>query len=403
MKKQLRILTAILLIFVTTFGMSIEASAAGKVIDTNVVRRADLPNIFTSISSPSNSSSPKKCEGVQAMAVSRSSKNCLYSLKIKNNSEAVLYYFPNISNWNKKAAFSIYDVGHANGMTVDTHHIYICASPNGNEKNRIIRIRRDYIEDRANQIATEEKIDVATEVLSNSLGDYYYKIMEPEIVDSVSNGVTTYEPYDIRFSTITRAESTGKFIIGTEIAGVDKYQYNGFVRAEIIGDRFVISSDPDDTFLVENNIVHKYASRQDIYYLQGYGLFIGRWYGGYKEGDENNQYINKTKNVILWADIDGETDTTHKGYRCYIPDKIKVDVTNLKEGSTTIYEKFEIESMGITANRNLIATFNVIYTKTYYDKFISGKNENITSKADADGIYKITRSDGKTFKLTDKV
>ena len=45
MKKQLRILTAILLIFVTTFGMSIEASAAGEPINTIIERRATLPNI----------------------------------------------------------------------------------------------------------------------------------------------------------------------------------------------------------------------------------------------------------------------------------------------------------------------------------------------------------------------
>lgn len=399
MKKQLRILTAILLIFVTTFGMSIEASAAGKVIDTNVVRRADLPDLFAS--------SGVDCTGVQAMGVSRS-KNCLYSIKIdKDESGAVMYYFPDISEWDTKVVFTIEGVGHANGMTVDTDYIYICGNrkkdPKPNPNNEIIRIRRDFIEREADKVKKEDETKVAKVTLSEELEEQYFKIMKPQIVDSVSNGIPEYKDYEKSFSTITRAESTGKFIIGTEISGVDKYYYNGFVRAEIIGDRFVISSDPDDTFLVENNIVHKYASRQDIYYLQGYGLFIGRWYGGYKEGDENNQYINKTKNVILWADIDGETDTTHKGYRCYIPDKIKVDVTNLKEGSTTIYEKFEIESMGITANRNLIATFNVIYTDAYYKKYISGQNENISDRWDGDGVYRINRADGKSYKLSENV
>ncbi len=162
----------------------------------------------------------------------------------------------------------------------------------------------------------------------------------------------------------------------------------------------MISSDPDDTFLVENNIVHKYASRQDIYYLQGYGLFIGRWYGGGAKS-ETSQYYNEANNVILWADIDTDTNDSHKGYKLYIPDKIKIYMENYKEYSLNVYNKFEIESMGITARGNLIATFNVIYNDDYVTRYNQEHTKDIA--ASADGIYKITRSDGQTFKLTDKV
>lgn len=394
MKKQLRISTAILLIFVTTFGMSIEASAAGKVIDTNVVRRADLPDLFAS--------SGVDCFGVQAMAVSRG-KNCLYAIKIDgDNANAVLYYFPDISNWERKAAFSIYDAGHANGMTVDTKYIYICAKPNGEEENEIIRISRKYIEDKAALIATEENITVATEILSKRLGDDNYKIMQPMVInpDESQRASKPYVEYTGGFSTITRAESTGKFIIGKKISGVDRTQYNGFTRAEIINGEFVVSSDPDDIFLVKNSVVNSDASRQDIYYRQGYGLFIGRWYG---EGDTTSPYYHKANNVILWADIDGTSNETYAGYRCYTPDKIKIYMDNYKVDGITVYEKFEIESMGITSNGNLIATFNVIYTDAYYKKYISGQNENITDRWDGDGVYRINRADGKSYKLSENV
>lgn len=62
-------------------------------------------------------------------------------------------------------------------------------------------------------------------------------------------------------------------------------------------------------------------------------------------------------------------------------------------------QEFEIESMGITAKGNLIATFNVEYTEEYKEAFKRETGKDIDIK-DADGIYKITRADEKTFKLS---
>ena len=397
MKKKVRILTALVLIMIMTFGMNLEAAAVTDPINTIVERRADLPNI--------EDDSGINCTGVQAMAVSRSSKNCLYSIKInKNNANAVLYYFPDISEWDTKVVFTIEGVGHANGMTVDTDYIYICGNIPDEDNNEIIRISRDYITRKANEVKKSKQTTIAKEVISERLADEEYKIMQPMIAKSNSNG-TTYEPYNSEFSTITRAESTGKFIIGKSISEVtDDNCYNGFTRAEIIGDNFVVSNDPDDIFLVENNIVYKNAAKQDIYYLQGYGLFIGRWMRNYDDNisAEENAKRNPGRSVILRADIDSNDCDTHNGYRCYIPDRIRVYMDTYKELDVNKYHIFEIESMGITAKGNLIAAFNVTYSEEY-KKAYKAKYGNEVDTTTADGIYKITRADGKTFKLSENV
>lgn len=401
MKKNLRVLVAIILIAVMTFGVNLEASAVTEPINTIVERRADLPNILAS------STSSGECTGVQAMGVSRR-ENCLYSLKIRNNSEAVLYYFPNISNWSNKAAFSIYNIGHVNGMTVDTNYIYICSNPNGEYDNEIVRIDRDYIAERADEIATIDEITVATENLSSITDEDIYKVMQPMIINpnESQRANNPYVEYEGEFSTITRAESTGKFIIGKKIEDVTTDNcYNGFTKAEIIGDNFVVSSDPDDVFLVENNITYKNAAKQDIYYLQGYGLFIGRWMRkpNYDEdagiSDAENDMRNAGRSVILWADIDGDNYYMYEGYRCYTPDRIRVYKDTYKELGVNKYDIFEIESMGITAKGNLIATFNVTYTTEYQKKYFAETGKRIDIN-DVDGIYKITRADGGTFKLS---
>ncbi len=171
-----------------------------------IERRATLPNI--------EDDSGIDCTGVQAMAVSRG-KKCLYSIKInKNNANAVLYYFPDISEWETKVVFTIEGVGHANGMTVDTDYIYICGNIPNENNNEIIRISRDYITRKSYEVKVQKQTTIAKEVISERLADEEYKIMQPMIAKSNSNGTTTYEPYDSEFSTITRAESTGKFIIG---------------------------------------------------------------------------------------------------------------------------------------------------------------------------------------------
>lgn len=99
MKKKLRILIALMLIAVMTFGMNIEASAASVTYDSTITRRADLPNTVAS--------SGKDCTGVQAMGVSRG-KNCLYSIKVHSDEDsAIMHYFPDISDWTTYNTFSL--------------------------------------------------------------------------------------------------------------------------------------------------------------------------------------------------------------------------------------------------------------------------------------------------------
>ena len=375
MKKNLRILVAIMLIMVTTFGMNLEASAITLTYEGKITRRADLPDVIID---------GFDCRAVNAMGVSRKA-NCLFTIKISSNEErAILYYFHDITKWDEYIWMELEGVGHANGMTVDTNHIYICTSSNETTttpNNKVVRIFRDDIE-----MASEG------DVFSVAEGNMY----EMNVV-TISND--QYIPYTDKFSTIARDNDTGTFIIGKSITNVtDSKEYNGFTRAEVDGANFVVSSDTSDMFLVENNIDYKNAAKQDICYVSGSGLFIGRWYRNYSNTASDNAQRNPTENYILWADIEGNPDYQYMGYDCYTPDKIAVDVTGYidEEFNVVKYSFFEIESLGITAKRNLIATFNVDYT-TAYENAYEAKYGSAPIK---DGIYKITKTDGSKFILS---
>ncbi len=347
------------------FVMSVQVSAASTTYDSLIVRRADLPTVTYD---------GKKCFGAQAMGVSRG-KNCLYSIKIDgDDSIATMYYFPDISKWNDKVHFIVYGIGHANGMTVDTNYIYIYTG------EAFVRINRSYI----SALADGSVIDVKTN--SNC------KILVPKKVnpDEKARETTPYVNYLSTIYAVSRDTTTNNFIVYTKIKNIADSEYNGFRRASIKDGEFVISTENDDIFLVKNNLAYSQATRQDICYVSGSGLFIGKWYGA--SADSTLQ--NLTKNVILWADIDNGAYTYYERYKCYTPDKIRVDMTNYVDSETGVkmYEKFEIESIGITAKKNLVASFNVIYTDAYKSA------KGLADKED-DGIYKITKTDGSTFVL----
>lgn len=370
MKKKLRALVAIMLIMVMTFGMNLEASAAGVTHNSYIEWRANLPNI--------DSSTGDRCTGVQAMGVSEEGGSCLYAIKV-NEYElgAVLYYFPSTTNWGTYYTYSVYGLNHANGMTVSGNHIYIAAKSEIDDEinNRVVRISRS-------------DITASTAGSSFSVEDENLVIMD---VVTIQNG--SYIPYQKGFSTITQYKEEGTFIVGRKIVtGTYENYYNGFTTAEVIGNKFVVSTDTDDMFLVENNILKKDSAKQDICYKEGYGLFIGRWNGG---GSDTAEGYSPTKNVILWADIDSENsgEYTFNGttYRCYTPDKIRVNMDEYTESGVTVYEKFEIESIGITERGNMVATFNVIYTDTYYQNFTNNKTDGIASRKDGDAVYKISK------------
>ena len=367
MKKNLRILVAIMLIMVTTFGMNLEASAASTTYNSYIEWRANLPNI--------TSYTGERCTGVQAMGVSNNGDSCLYAIKVdETDSSAVLYYFPSTTNWNVKYTYTVAGLGHANGMTVSGDYIYI-PTKDAQDKKKVARISTNDIEN----ATSNTKFSVA-----NGNIEFFD-------VKRVSNG--SYVDYSYAFSTITQYKEEGTFLIGRRIVtGTYEDHYNGFTTAEIIDDMFVVSTDPNDMFLVENNIEKKDSTKQDICYKEGYGLFIGRWNGG---GSNTVDGYSPTKNVILWADIDsnnpGQYTFNGTAYRCYTPDKIRVNMNDYTENGVTVYDKFEIESIGITKSGNMVATFNVSYTETYYNNFNNEKTNGISSRLDGDAVYKISK------------
>ncbi len=379
MNKKLRILTALILIMVMSLGMTLEAEALRTSVTYvgKLTRRASLPNVEIG---------SDNCVAVNAMGVSRGT-NCLYTIKINQDDDrAIMYYFPDITDWNNKIWIELVGVGHANGMTVDTEYIYI-GTGLGTYNNKIVRINRQLIEN-ANQ---RDDFSVANG-----------KIQEMNVVTQSDDG--SYVPYTSGFSTISRDKTTGTFIIGKRISGVTTTdEYSGFTRARVEGTNFIVSTDTDDMFLVENLVDYPDAAKQDICYVDGYGLFIGRWYKAPDDdlSDEINAQRDPLKNDILWADIDRTADYQYMGYDCYTPDVIEANGHNLINAEFNVpkYSKFEIESMGITAQGNLIATFNILFSEEYKNAYQAEYGEEPTGTY-ADGVYKITKQDGSKFTLT---
>lgn len=369
--KKLKTLIVSMLVLMTVLMINIQASAV-TTYTTNVVRRAALLSV---------EHNGDECFGAQAMGVSRS-KNCLYAVKVnKGSTLAALYYFPDITNWGDKRYFLVYGLGHANGMAIDTSYIYIFTGSD------FVRIKRSYI----SGLAAESVINVATN--SNC------EVLTPKKVnpDESERETTPYVDYISTIFALSRFGATGKFIVHTKVKGIDLTEYDGFRKASIKDGEFVISTEADDTFLVENNILFKSAARQGICYKEGYGLFVCKWYSkGGNLTDEEKKLSNPTKSIILWADIDnGAYTIDNNGYKCYTPDKIRIDMTDCVDSETGLkmYEKFEIESIDFSAKKNMIASFNVNYTETYKTA------KNLTSK-DYDGIYRIDRVDGSKFTLS---
>lgn len=369
-KKTLTSMITIILAVVFSF------SAFAVVInDITVVRLCNLPT---------KTVDGVKCTGVGGIGVSESN-NCLFAVKNATSTDNVakFYYYPNVSTMASVKRLNLFGAGHANAMTADADNVYITCWANKNVQegntynNWIMQIPISVIENLSEGSTIPKKT-------SSTAG---YTILTPKVL---VNG--SYVDYTKTIKTITLHKNKGTFIIGYSIEGKNDNNYS-YTTAKIIthnGQKiFVVSTDPDDMFVIKNNLKYKEGTGQDVAYTPEHGFFKGVWYDEY----------SPKKSVILWADIDSATtDTiTYNGvsYRLYIPDIIDINMVNAKYNGIKMYTKFEIESIAFTRAGTMLAGFNIENADDYIAAY---KADNDGDSPPADGIFKIYNGTKGQFK-----
>lgn len=295
------------------------------------------------------------------------SKHSMFVLKGNSRTQqhALFYYFPDMDNPNKYGVYRLRHAGHGNAMTVDRTNIFVAGWVSGDDyeqtgnqannkyNNWILMIPRSTIADMGltktgKQIPKDNK---STEEVEG------FTVLYPKVKKVASDGTVTYSDYKQRIASITKYNEDGVFLVGTTppIDG-DYLAYRKAQLEKYNGQTlFVVSEDPDDVFVIKDTTLNKDAVGQDMCYSPNCGLFIPRWYGG----DDENENYNPLKNVILWADIDGEYSTVKQGsatYKVYTP--IKINVNKYKESDT--YSQFEIESIAFQADDTMIFSCNTL-------------------------------------------
>lgn len=315
-------------------------------------------------------------------------KNSMFVLKGSSNEQmAAFYYFPEIDEPDRYGVYRLRYAGHANGMAVTDKYIYVTGWVSnadnkgvGNQEhnvnnNWIIKVPRKTIA-AMGLTKTGAKIPKDDYDTEEEEG---FSVMHPKVKTVNSDGSVTYSPYTRTITAITKYKSNTSFIIRYKLTT----DYYGFTKAKIETyngkEYFVVSESLNDIFVVKNTMSLKSAVLQDIFYSEENGFFIPAWYGG--ADNKNNSYYNPAKNIILWANIDGNSYTNvtigKKVYKAYTPAKISLNM-----GSS--YSLFEIESLAFDLNNDLLFSSNV----------------KVGSNPETDSIYKLTRKDGLKFTIS---
>lgn len=409
-KKVVRIVAIVCVLFSVVFGINIDASAIDIITTSEIVRIARTPNVYN----PDFTGKEYKCTAMGGIYVTRV-KNSMFVVKASGNERmAALYHYPDLDDTSRYKVVFLRYAGHANALTMDAGNVYItgwCSKSENIQQhntynNWILKIPRSLISATPDR-GTLPKDNPNTQEVEG------YKVLHPKMInpDESARETTPYVPYTESIASIARYGN--KFIVSWD--GVALYnksgdKYYGFTTAELVtvGGKtlFVVSNDPDDRFIVQNNTVHDVSIKlvnQDIGYSAGKGLVIPVWYK--VRDDVGTKDGVGTKNVIMWADIDSEGSTIvnrrvgsngkiygdGRTYRYYVPDKISAVAHNIKAPGTQIkmYKKMEFESAAFSASGELLVSANAVHSDEYKDHF--------GSDVSADGVYKVTHSGGQNF------
>lgn len=126
--------------------------------------------------------------------------------------------------------------------------------------------------------------------------------------------------------------------------------YFTFTTAHISDGKFIVSNSKNDVFAVDSDITG--STSQDIGYDKNCGFFIVRWLGG-------------TKNSIIWIKLNSLSGQN----RTYNAINSKFRIINVNK-SSSIFNKYELESVSIGSNNKMYANVNTTVTnKTTYKQY----------------------------------
>ena len=328
-----------------------------------------------------------------------------------------LFYFPNFSVSSSCAVLTVDYVGHANGMAIDDNNIYLTASSEisqniePHDDHFILKIPRSVIHSKALIKFANPSQDVLIEEEDPTIPGVDGFTWLPFMVGNITTGQPT-GPYPYTIGRITCYDGNGEsrngnFIVTYHINNNNSFEYNhtAYTRAKLItyngSEVLLLSNSLNDIFVIKNTIQHDpndpltYANG-NILYSSECGFFDPKFL---KVTVDN--YGRRTKNVILWADIDSTPSSVYINsnyYRCFIPDKINLNAKNEADpdigNSNKMYSKFEIESMAFDENNNMYIAANTKYTRstdnTPYSYFEAHQNY-YNEDPIPDGVFEITR------------
>lgn len=421
--KRLLALLGIVAILVTSV-VSVNAEDIDAIISSLTHER--ILNIATD-----NNYLGNHCHSIQSMAVGRSHDSLFVAKIPENDLDCILYYYPdfndsNVTISNKKALISIVNSGHVNGMAIDDSNIYLTGPKSTTSKAQktdyIIKIPRSLIASLANQLWNGVITEAVINEKTATQNGYTKLIPKVSNTDPSTSQTTPYVDYNRIISNITcidinGVKVNGNFIINYHLPGTS-YKNNSlnrtaFTRAKVMqynGQEFLyIYESTNKVFFVKNTLSGTNLMNADICYSSACGFFVPKFYDEEVVPNSNR----RTKNVILWADIDGTaTETVTFGghtYPCFVPDKINLNPKNhhetLNNVTKPLYKTFEIEGMDFDQNNDLYFSANVEYVgegnnaDTSVERFdIVDSDDNpygrTVSAIGHDGVFKLVRTDG---------
>lgn len=349
------------------------------------------------------------CTNMSGMAIGKT-HDSMFIVKVNDASttDGRLFYYPNFSTSDTCAELTLECAGHANGMAIDDNNIYVTgASYLDSSADYILKIPRSVIA----QKAALKFANPHTNITITQSDITFLSIW----VGNITTGVPTNE-YNHPIGRITCYDGNGEnrngnFIVNynDEFTEHSDYQSTTYTRAKLVTynnqEILLLSEDYNHVFLIENTIVgNNPIANANICYSSTAGFFDPKFI------DVNvDTYGRRTKNVILWADIDQTASVVtlyknqnqqqqQKNYRRFTPDKINLNLKNAinPNVNTTdkMYMNFEIESMAFDDNADLYFAANAYFTKeednTPYRYYEAYRAVNNGKKPIPDGVFMLT-------------
>lgn len=383
---------SVILILNCLLGSAYAVSSPSDVDHVDIVRKTSIQTYSYQGNSFGN---------LNGMTIGRADGN-LYAIKSNDDTtlDAMFFYYPNYPS-STRARLLLKNVGHANGMAVDNNYVYVTGitlKVNGVAQStlNILRIPRSLIASKAQEKWNlESNNDKTTQVIieednpsTPAIDGYKYLVPKVANTDPGTQSSQPYVNYDRIINNMACYDNNGAIVNGHFIIN---YQNDAsgfpnrraFTRAKVKtynNEEFLyISESTQKVFILNYTFSDTNMANADICYSSKCGFFVPKFY---KTPDTNGK---KTKNEIIWANIDQTTNNTitygAKTYKLFPVTVFTVDPKNDTEYGVPIYQNFELEGMDFDASMNLYASANVSFTDAYKNAYFQANGKNPATDA----------------------